>query len=112
MRPATYHLKLKRGDDYSLVFKRTDAAGVAIDFTGWAFQLEFKRNYDDATVADLELTGGEITFSTPYITANFSSAKTIGLSGSYVYDLRGTYSGKVTTLIQGEVTITPSVTEL
>lgn len=107
-----YNFTLDQGADNSLSFQWKDGNGAAMNLTGYTARCMLKRNYDEAPVISLALGSGiSIAALTGTITLSFSSFQTDTLSGNYLYDLElVSASGSVTRLVQGMVTISPSVT--
>lgn len=107
---AFSELVIEQGATFSTTLNVEDTAGSAIDLTGYTAESQMRKSYysSSATTINAEVTGtsnGEVTISmTAPNTANVTA-------GRYVYDVKITSpSNEVTRVVEGIVTVLPSVT--
>lgn len=130
MTAAAYDIQLEQGEDWSPVWSLNLSGGGAFNLTGYSAHLQIRTTfYATTTLVDLHsssggiLLGGAAGTVQPVLTAAASAALTSGqvalpnlLNGRPVFKL-GTYdlkltdaSGKVSTVMGGNVWMTPQTT--
>lgn len=104
------------GEDKSLVFTVTDAAGDALNISGWSLSWMVKRRRADADGSALivKTTDDDIALTTPgdgVCTVLVADTDTDAmLPGTlYYHELKRTDAGFETVLAYGELTLRPSV---
>lgn len=107
---AFSEISIEQGATFSTSINVEDAAGAAVNLYAYTANSQMRKSYSSSTAytIDSAVTGtanGEITLSvTAANTANLSA-------GRYVYDLKITSpSNIVTRVVEGIVTVLPSVT--
>jgi hypothetical protein len=107
---AFSEISIEQGATFSTSINVEDAAGSAVNLYAYTANSQMRKSYSSSTayMIDSTVTGtanGEITLSvTAANTANLSA-------GRYVYDLKITSpSNIVTRVVEGIVTVLPSVT--
>jgi hypothetical protein len=102
------NLVIDQGADFSTTINVTDENGDIVDLTSYTGVGQIRKHYSSLTKTDLNINlsvGGILTLG---LSANASNALE---PGRYVYDVELTSSlGDVIRIIEGIVTITPSVT--
>lgn len=111
------HLYVTSGDDYAsssaLTVNATDAAGAALDLTGWTLTFAVSRRGVAAFTAKTvgsgitvpTQTGGDVGVA--YITLD--AADTASLAGNYEWELQGVSGGKIRTLDSGRLHVAPDL---
>lgn len=105
------NLAADQGSDFSIVITVDDAGGGSLDLTNYSARAQIRKTYASLTAIDFVVIidapeSGEIQLA-------LSAATTNGMKpGRYVYDLEieDNESGIVTRVVEGQITITPSVT--
>jgi hypothetical protein len=90
-------------------FYPTDADGVAFALTGWTAKLQVKENPSTSPIIDIIPT---VNTSDNSVRFSLTPAQTSSLSKTdYVYaiELTQTSTGKVLTLVRGQVFVTPEI---
>lgn len=111
-----YDLEIKQGATLSLVATWKDAAGTAINLTGYTARLAVRDTYSSGTaILSLTTENGGISLggSAGTITLAASATTTAALSAPFsgVYDLEVVSGGGVVTrLLEGAATVSPEVT--
>jgi hypothetical protein len=113
--PTDYALTIYAGTTFELHLAWKDAAGAAIDLTGYSARMQMRKKQSAAdTVFSLASPAAGIVLggAAGTIDVVLGAAQTGSLSArSGVYDLElVSASGKVTRLLQGAVTVDPEVT--
>ena len=103
---SRYDVRCQRGDTLTEQFTFTGDDGTALDLTGYTFTSQVRRTADGALVASFTVSrDGNV------VTRTLSSTTTAGLDGTYVQDLQWSDpSGRVRTLLSGEVEFVEDVT--
>jgi hypothetical protein len=103
-------LTIEQNANFSTVINLKDSTNATLNLSGYSVASQMRKSYysstaTDFTIAITDLTTGEITMTMP-------SATTANLTpGRYVYDVLLTSStGVKTRVIEGIITIMPSVT--
>ena len=106
------NLSIDQGADYSAEVIVEDAAGNVANLTGYTVAGQIRKSYSSSTKVDFGATvssaaNGEITITLANSVTNGMKA------GRYVYDVEitKTSSGEKTRVIEGQVTVTPGVTQ-
>jgi hypothetical protein len=107
---AFSEITIEQGATFSTSINVEDAAGYAVNLYAYTANSQMRKSYSSSTAYTIDSTvtgtaNGEITLSvTAANTANLSA-------GRYVYDLKITSpSNIVTRVVEGIVTVLPSVT--
>ena len=103
-------LTIESGANFNTVLDLKDAAGGILNLAGYEVAAQLRKSYYSSTATDFTMTitdasAGQITMAmSPTVTANVTP-------GRYVYDVLITSdSGVKTRIIEGIVTVLPSVT--
>jgi len=106
---AISNLYIDQGSDFQITVSMTGADGTALNLTGASFLAQLRRSHGSSTVAGTfstshDSTGGNLTLMlTDTVSAGISE-------GRYFYDVLMTdNSGSKTRVLEGQATITPSV---
>jgi len=105
------NLTVDQGSTFSASIDITDTENNLLNLTGYTVAGQIRKTYDSSTAVDF--TGsvsnavlGEVTIS---LTATQTNAL---IAGRYVYDVEITSAGgTVTRVIEGQVEVTPGVTQ-
>jgi hypothetical protein len=106
------NMTIDQGTDFSSAIDVTDADGDAVNLTGYTVAGQIRKTYTSSTAVNLtcavsNATSGIISVA---LTAAQSNAMK---SGRYVYDVEITSSGGAKTrVLEGQVEITPGVTQI
>jgi hypothetical protein len=103
------------GDTLEMSFTWKDSAGDVIDISAYTAAMDIKSSVNDATSL-LTLTNGSgitLAATSPNLLVVVSDTQTAALGkGKYVYDIELTEpSGKVNTLVSGNLVLVQSVTQ-
>jgi hypothetical protein len=118
--PANYDLEIFQGDTYTLVFEMDGAYDYANGL--WVHEFQMKENFDDVNIVISKSTGNGITTAydpgnqvttvqmtlSPTVTAALDATKIY----RYDYQIKTLSPYSVTTLLNGEVRITPEIVQL
>lgn len=106
---AISNLYIDQGSDYQITVSMTGADGTALNLTGASFLAQLRRSHGSSAVSGTfstshDATGGNLTLSlTDVVTASISE-------GRYFYDVLMTdNAGSKTRVLEGQATVTPSV---
>lgn len=103
---STYDIRLQRGDDLVEQFTFTDDDGEALDLSGYTFASQLRQTADGTLLATFT-----VSVSDNVVSRTLSRTVTATLDGTYVHDLQWTDpSGRVRTLLSGEVEVVEDVT--
>jgi len=97
-----------QGEDVTLEFTVEDAAGAAVDVTGWTTTFSIARTAGDAIL--VTAAGAIIDAATGRIDVVLTDTDTDTLSGSYAYDFKRMNAGSEAVLSYGPVTVRQKVT--
>ena len=100
------NLVIDQGADYTTNINVTDDNDTPTDLTGWTGIAEIRKYYTSNTFYSFN-----VSTATGYVTLSMNAATTSTITpGRYVYDCQLTnLSGVKSRLVEGIVTITPSV---
>jgi hypothetical protein len=102
------NLIIDQGSDYTTSIELTDEDNHPIDLTGYTGTGQIRKYYTSTTAIDFEVSLSNTGLVTIGLDANTSNHME---AGRYVYDIELTTNfGKVSRVLEGIVTITPSVT--
>ena len=106
---AVSNLYIDQGADFSTTISLTDSNGQVLSLTGYSAVGQIRKTYGSSSVA--ATFGTSLSAATGQITLTLTDTVTGGMSsGRYVYDIIITdSSGDKTRILEGQVTITPSV---
>ena len=106
---AVSNLYIDQGADFSTTISLTDSNGQVLSLTGYTALGQIRKTYGSTTVA--ASFGTALTAATGQITLTLADTVPAGMpSGRYVYDIIITdSSGDKTRILEGQATITPSV---
>jgi len=106
---AVSNLYIDQGADFSTTISLTDSNGQVLSLTGYTALGQIRKTYGSSTVA--ATFGTSLSAATGQITLTLTDTVTGGMSsGRYVYDIIITdSSGDKTRILEGQATITPSV---
>ena len=106
------NLSIDQGADYSAKVVVEDAAGNVANLTGYTVAGQIRKSYTSSTAINFGATVSNATAGE--ITITLANSVTNGMkAGRYVYDVEitKTSSGEKTRVIEGQVTVTPGVTQ-
>ena len=103
------NLLIDQGSTYSTTLSLTTETDEAMDLTGYSGAAQIRKHY---TSSNSYSFGVELNSTAGTVTLSMSANNTANIaSGRYVYDVEITSgSGAVTRVVEGIVTVTPSVT--
>ena len=106
---AVSNLYIDQGADFSTTISLTDSNGDILSLTGYSALGQIRKTYGSSSVAATFETA--LAGATGQITLTLTDIVTGGMtSGRYVYDIIITdSSGDKTRILEGQATITPSV---
>ena len=109
---AVSNLYIDQGADFSTTISLTDSNGDILSLTGYTALGQIRKTYGSSTIA--ATFGTSLTAATGQITLTLTDTVTAGItSGRYVYDIIITdSSGDKTRILEGQATITPSVSRV
>lgn len=105
------NLVIDQGTTFQADIDVTDAAGDALDLTGYTAAGQMRKTYASTTATDFtasiqSASGGTVRIS-------LSATQTTAIkAGRYVYDVEitKTSTGEITRVIEGQIEVTPGVT--
>ena len=102
-----------RGDTYALNFTHQDAAGAAVDITGWTLTMTVDPSDApaDATANLFSVTGSIVTALDGTFTMTPSAVNTAQTPGVYYHDIQATVGATIETIAAGKFTICQDVTK-
>ncbi len=102
------NLVIDQGSDFSTTIDITDEDGNAIDLSTFTSAGQIRKHYTSLTAVSFSTSGTASGILTISLVANTSNEME---AGRYVYDIELTSNtGSVTRVLEGILTITPSVT--
>ena len=106
---AVSNLYLDHGADFSTTISLTDSNGNILSLTGYTALAQIRKTYGSSTIA--ATFGTALAAATGQITLSLTDTVTGAMdSGRYVYDVLITdSSGDKTRILEGQATVTPSV---
>ena len=104
------NLFIDQGTDFSITVDVTDAAGTALNLSGYTAAAQIRKTYASSTISATFNTS--IAAATGQVTLSLTDSETSNLeAGRYVYDLNiNSSSGQKTRVVEGQATVTPGVT--
>jgi len=106
------NLTIDQGSTFSVDIDVTDADGDALNLTNYTVKGQMRKTYTSSTATTFE---SEITNATGgVVTISLTATATNGLkAGRYVYDVEITSpTSVVTRIVEGQVEVTPGVTQI
>jgi len=106
------NLVIDQGTDFEATIDVTDQDGDAVNITGFTVAGQIRKSYTSTTSIDFVTTvsdpsSGQVTIALTDTTTSTMAA------GRYVYDLEMLDSaGKRTRIVEGQVEVTPGVTQI
>lgn len=114
MNPGKYNFTIRQGASFSRVLTWKDAAGVAINLTGYTARMQIRAAVGSSTVIlDLNTTNGRLTLGgvAGTITMALTAVETALLDWAVApYDLEMVTGATVTPLLEGYATLRKEVT--
>ena len=106
---AVSNLYIDQGADFSTTIRLTDSNGNILSLTGYTALAQIRKTYGSSTIA--ATFGTALAAATGQITLSLTDTVTGAMdSGRYVYDVLITdSSGDKTRILEGQATVTPSV---
>ena len=106
------NIVIDQGADYSASIDVTDSDGDTIDLSGYTAAGQIKKTYSSSTAVDFTVSIAS-PGSAGILNIGLSNTQTNAMkAGRYVYDIEITNSGGVKTrVLEGQVEITPGVTQ-
>ena len=107
--PATQNLTITRGDTEVVVITINDNAGVPLNITGRTYRAQIRATKDSSVVSAAfvcvvtNAAAGEVT-----CTLTAGNASTLAVGKQY-WDFEENYSGIITTILAGTVTVLADV---
>ena len=104
------NLIIDQGSDFVTEIQVASATGDDADLTGYTFAAQLRKTYASTTYT--AFTASVVNASQGIIKIELSNAQTLALkAGRYVYDVEATLSGVITRIVEGQITVTPGVTQ-
>jgi len=105
------NLTVDQGSTFSASIDITDTENNLLNLTGYTVAGQIRKTYDSSTAVDF--TGSVSNAALGEVTISLTATQTNALiAGRYVYDVEITSSGgTVTRVIEGQVEVTPGVTQ-
>ena len=105
------NITIDQGTDFSSAIDVTDADGDAVNLTGYTVKGQIRKTYTSSTAVDL--TCAVSNAAAGIISIALTAAQSNAMKyGRYVYDVEITSSGGAKTrVLEGQVEITPGVTQ-
>jgi hypothetical protein len=106
------NIVIDQGADYSASIDVTDSDGDNIDLSGYTAAGQIRKTYSSSTAVDFTVAVASPA-SAGILNISLSNTQTNAMkAGRYVYDVEITNSGGVKTrVLEGQVEITPGVTQ-
>ena len=106
------NITIDQGTDFSSNIDVTDADGDTVNLTGYTVKGQIRKSYQSSTAVDFTCTVSNAAAG--IITIALTAAQSNGMkSGRFVYDIEMTSSGGAKTrVLEGQVEITPGVTQI
>ena len=106
------NITIDQGTDFSSAIDVTDADGGAVNLTGYTVKGQIRKAYTSSTAVDL--TCAVSNAAAGIISIALTAAQSNAMKyGRYVYDVEMTSSGGAKTrVLEGQVEITPGVTQI
>ena len=105
------NITIDQGTDFSSNIDVTDADGDTVNLTGYTVKGQIRKSYQSSTAVDFTCTVSNAAAG--IITIALTAAQSNGMkAGRFVYDVEMTSSGGAKTrVLEGQVEITPGVTQ-
>jgi hypothetical protein len=105
------NLTVDQGSTFSASIDITDTENNLLNLTGYTVAGQIRKTYDSSTAVDF--TGSVSNAALGEVTISLTATQTNALvAGRYVYDVEITSAGgTVTRVIEGQVEVTPGVTQ-
>jgi len=105
------NLTIDQGTDFSSNIDVTDADGDRFNLTGYTAKGQIRKSYQSSTAVDFTCTVSNAAAG--IVTISLTAAQSNGMkAGRFVYDIEITSSGGAKTrVLEGQVEITPGVTQ-
>jgi hypothetical protein len=108
--PSTQNLTITRGDTEVVAITMKDSASTPVNIVGRTYRAQIRASKDASTIA-ASFSCAITNASAGEVTCTLSAATTANLAaGKYYWDFEETYSGVVTTILAGTVTVLADVT--
>lgn len=106
------NITIDQGTDFSSAIDVTDADGDVVNLTGYTVKGQIRKAYTSSTAVDL--TCAVSNAAAGIISIALTAAQSNAMKyGRYVYDVEMTSSGGAKTrVLEGQVEITPGVTQI
>ena len=106
------NLTIDQGTDFSSNIDVTDADGDRFNLTGYTAKGQIRKSYQSSTAVDFTCTVSNAAAG--IVTISLTAAQSNGMkAGRFVYDIEITSSGGAKTrVLEGQVEITPGVTQI
>ena len=106
------NLTIDQGTDFSSNIDVTDADGDRFNLTGYTAKGQIRKSYQSSTAVDFTCTVSNAAAG--IVTIALTAAQSNGMkAGRFVYDIEITSSGGAKTrVLEGQVEITPGVTQI
>ena len=106
---AVSNLYIDQGADFSTTISLTDSNGQILSLTGYSAVGQIRKTYGSSSVS--ATFGAALTAASGQVTLTLSDVTTASMeAGRYVYDVLITdSSGDKTRILEGQATVTPSV---
>ena len=106
------NLVIDQGTDFEATIDVTDQDGDAVNITGFTVAGQIRKSYTSTTSIDFVTTVSDPNAGQVTIALTDTTTTTMA-SGRYVYDLEMLDSaGKRTRIVEGQVEVTPGVTQI
>ena len=106
------NLVIDQGTDFEATIDVTDQDGDAVNITGFTVAGQIRKSYTSTTSIDFVTTVSDPNAGQVTIALTDTTTATMA-SGRYVYDLEMLDSaGKRTRIVEGQVEVTPGVTQI
>tara|TARA_R110000803_G_scaffold151947_1_gene217026 strand:+ start:459 stop:791 length:333 start_codon:yes stop_codon:yes gene_type:complete len=105
------NITIDQGTDFTSAVDVTDADGDAVNLGGYTAAGQIRKTYSSSTAVNFTATVSNA--ASGIITIALSAAQTGAMkAGRYVYDVEIDQSGTKTRVLEGQVEITPGVTQI
>jgi|TARA_R110000744_G_scaffold135209_1_gene244595 hypothetical protein len=106
------NMTIDQGTDFSSAIDVTDADGDAVNLTGYTVAGQIRKTYTSSTAVNLTCAVSNATSGIVSVALTAAQSNAMK-SGRYVYDVEITSSGGAKTrVLEGQVEITPGVTQI
>ena len=107
------NIVVDQGADYSAGIDVTDSDGDALDLTGYSAAGQIRKTYSSSTAVNFTASIASPT-TAGVVNIGLTNAQTNAMkAGRYVYDVEITSSGGTKTrVLEGQIEITPGVTQI